>query len=54
MACRQFEKIKRKNKMKILIYFIILFIFFSNSVQLNEWILFYENSLEENRVFLNI
>ena len=40
--------------MKIFKYFIILFLFLSNYVQSNEWILVYENSLNEDRLFIDI
>ena len=40
--------------MKIFKYFIILFLFLSNYVQSNEWILVYENSLNEDRVYIDI
>ena len=40
--------------MKIFKYFIILFFFLSNSAQSNEWRLVYENSLNEDRVFIDI
>ena len=40
--------------MKIFKYFIILFLFLSNYVQSNEWTLVYENSLNEDRLFIDI
>ena len=39
--------------MKIFKYFIILFFFLSNSAQSNEWTLVYENSLNEDRLFID-
>ena len=40
--------------MKIITYLIILFFFLSSPVQSNEWKLVYENSLNEDRVFIDI
>jgi len=40
--------------MKIFKYFIILFLFLSNYVQSNEWTLVYENSFNEDRVYIDI
>ena len=46
-------RIKRK-KMKILKYFAILFFFLPYSAQSNEWTLVYENSLNEERIYIDI
>ena len=44
----------KEKKMKILKYFAILFFFLPYSAQSNEWTLVYENSFNEDKVFIDI